>query len=133
MSGKKAGPPVDTPVSGIALTDTEAMNLIAREMSGEEWNADTCDVIAAYVRGTGREIADTPGAATNSERAARAKKAVAAYVDLAGGGYDLSSINGIGEAISDLLADLRHRCAELDLDYDVLDGLAAANYRAEEV
>jgi hypothetical protein len=50
-------PPVDTPVSGIALTDTEAMDLIAREMSGEEWDADTCDVIAAYVRGTGREIA----------------------------------------------------------------------------
>lgn len=40
------------------LTDTQAMNLIAREMSGEEWDADTLDVIAAYVRGTGRNIAD---------------------------------------------------------------------------
>lgn len=40
------------------LTDTEAMDLIARELSGEEWSADTFDVIAAYVRGTGRAIAD---------------------------------------------------------------------------
>jgi hypothetical protein len=51
-----------TPVSGITLTDTEAMNLIAREMSAQEWGADTLDVIAAYVRGTGRTIADSDSA-----------------------------------------------------------------------
>jgi hypothetical protein len=55
-------PPVDTPVSGIALTDAEAMNLIAREMSAQEWSPDTLDVIAAYVRGTGRVIEDVEDA-----------------------------------------------------------------------
>jgi hypothetical protein len=40
------------------LSDTQAMDLITHEMSGEEWDGDTFDVIAAYVRGTGRVIDD---------------------------------------------------------------------------
>jgi hypothetical protein len=45
--------------SGKKLGDSQALDLIAGELSGEEWNPDTVDVIAAYVRGTGREILDS--------------------------------------------------------------------------
>ena len=86
MSERNAGcPRVDTPETpsksliaqqlatdwsadaGTKLSDTQAINLIARELSGEEWNADTFDVIAAYVRGTGRSI-DEPSVDTVETR-----------------------------------------------------------------
>ena len=63
---------------------------------------------------------------TNAERAARAKSTVAVYVAIVGDDYTDPS-----DAISDLLADLRHRCDELGVDYDALDGRAAVNYGAE--
>lgn len=40
------------------LSDTQALDLIAKELSGQEWSPDTLDVIAAYVRGTGRAVDD---------------------------------------------------------------------------
>ena len=40
------------------LSDSAALDLIAREMSGRQWSPDTLDVIAAYVRGTGRTVED---------------------------------------------------------------------------
>jgi hypothetical protein len=40
------------------LDDTQALDLIAAEMSGESWSTDTLEVIAAYVRGTDRYIAE---------------------------------------------------------------------------
>lgn len=39
-----------------------ALDFIAAALNGTEWNADTCDSIAAILRGTGREIRDIPGA-----------------------------------------------------------------------
>ncbi len=35
------------------------LELIAAEMSGKEWDADTCDAIADHVRAAGFEIKDT--------------------------------------------------------------------------
>jgi hypothetical protein len=40
------------------LPDSEALDLIAREMNGRQWSPDTLDVIAAYVRATGRTVDD---------------------------------------------------------------------------
>lgn len=47
---------VNTPEPGPILGDAEALDLIARELSENEWSADTLDVIAAYVRGSGRDV-----------------------------------------------------------------------------
>ena len=41
-----------------ALDDADALDLIRDELSGREWSPDTLEVIAAYVRGTGRDILD---------------------------------------------------------------------------
>jgi hypothetical protein len=46
------------PVESGVLSDAKAMDLIRAEMSAVMWTPDTLDVIAAYVRGTGREILD---------------------------------------------------------------------------
>jgi hypothetical protein len=54
VTGDKC-PKTDT---GSSLNDTQAMNLIRAEMSRTEWSPDTLEVIAAYVRGTGRTIED---------------------------------------------------------------------------
>jgi hypothetical protein len=40
------------------VTDTQALNLIRNEMSGKQWSPNMLDVIAAYVRATGREITE---------------------------------------------------------------------------
>jgi hypothetical protein len=41
-----------------ATTDADALDLIVAAMSGESWNADTVERIAAVVRVTGRQIND---------------------------------------------------------------------------
>jgi len=41
-----------------ASTDAEALDIIARTLSGSEWTADMFDAIADLVRATGREIQD---------------------------------------------------------------------------
>ncbi len=38
--------------------DARALDAIAAHLSGEEWDAQTCDEIAAIVRETGREVRD---------------------------------------------------------------------------
>lgn len=47
---------VNTPAPDPIMGDTEALDLIARELSENEWSADTLDVIAAYVQASGREV-----------------------------------------------------------------------------
>lgn len=41
-----------------ASVDVEALDIIARTLSGSEWTADMFDAIADLVRATGREIQD---------------------------------------------------------------------------
>lgn len=38
------------------LTDKKALDTISEFMSGEEWDADTCDTVAKLVRLTGRDV-----------------------------------------------------------------------------
>lgn len=40
------------------LTDKQALDLIANQLSLTEWGADTCDYVAEVVRATGRTIDD---------------------------------------------------------------------------
>lgn len=42
------------------MTDKEALDAIARLMSGNEWNPDTTTTIADIVKATGRTILETP-------------------------------------------------------------------------
>ena len=42
--------------SGLAKKDADALDTIAKWLSGAEWNADTCQLIAQVVRGTGRDV-----------------------------------------------------------------------------
>jgi hypothetical protein len=42
------------------MDDTAAMDKIAGLMSGEEWNSDVMDEVAAVVRATGRPVLDFP-------------------------------------------------------------------------
>lgn len=48
------------------MKDNEALDHIARLMSGSDWTPDTLDGIADAVRSTGRVIADTPTEDTQS-------------------------------------------------------------------
>lgn len=47
---------VNTPEPRAILPDSEALDLIARELSENEWSADTFEVIAAYVQASGRDV-----------------------------------------------------------------------------
>ncbi len=38
--------------------DARALDAIARELDGVEWDADTLDAIAAIIRATGRQVRD---------------------------------------------------------------------------
>ncbi len=42
----------------ISVTDKQALDMIAKQMSSDEWGADTCDYVAEVVRATGRTIDD---------------------------------------------------------------------------
>jgi hypothetical protein len=49
----------DDPPAPHILPDSKALDLIAKELSEyPDWSPDTLNVIAAYVRGTGREVSD---------------------------------------------------------------------------
>lgn len=41
------------------MNDTDALDAIARLLSGQEWSPDTLDGIADIVRATGRTVADS--------------------------------------------------------------------------
>lgn len=43
------------------LPDGRALDLMAQELSGSEWHAETIEQVAEWIRATGRAIAD-PGA-----------------------------------------------------------------------
>jgi hypothetical protein len=67
--------------------------------------------------------------ATNEGRRARGAELVAAYIENISGdtGYD-----DVGDAVCDLLADLRHYCATVSgLEFDALQARAATHYQAE--
>ena len=42
----------------IQVTDEEAMDQIHRQLSGNEWDADTMDAVALWVEATGRTVDD---------------------------------------------------------------------------
>lgn len=66
---------------------------------------------------------DTP---TNEDRRARGAQLVAAYID------DRPGYHDVGDAVCDLLTDLRHYCATVSgLEFDALNTRAAAHYQAE--
>lgn len=44
--------------AGPLKKDSDALDFIAKTMSGVEWHADVVDIIADVVRGTGREVKD---------------------------------------------------------------------------
>ena len=62
----------------------------------------------------------------NERRAERGSGTVTAYMGLVGGEY-----HDAGDAVSDLLTDLRHHCAHAGVDFDAAEYRAFTNYQAE--